>query len=273
MSNAGHRERLRERFLKEGLDSFQEHEILELILFQSIPQKNVNNLAHQLIDKFGSLSGVLDAPKEALEKELGISSKTATNLVMLKEVLFKYRESKSKKIDFCNLNQVASHVIETFRDEPSERMVVLYLSSRNALLCKKQYRAVDGFSLNASIREIVKDCINLNASSVYIAHNHPDFVANPSTNDLKFTKRLYYSLQSIRSLLADHLIVGGDGTMFSFWESGLIFAYQKEYSIVFSQVQQPQQDTAKIEKEVEAVVRGVENAEKRTLSSKKFETF
>ena len=103
MSNAGHRERLRERFLKEGLDSFQEHEILELILFQSIPQKNVNNLAHQLIDKFGSLSGVLDAPKEALEKELGISSKTATNLVMLKEVLFKYRESKSKKIDFCNL--------------------------------------------------------------------------------------------------------------------------------------------------------------------------
>ena len=92
----GHRERLRKRFLKEGLDNFQPHEILELILFYSIPRRNTSELAHNLINHFGSFSAVLDAPVEALTQVNGISTQSAVLISMLSQVLRRYNKEKNK---------------------------------------------------------------------------------------------------------------------------------------------------------------------------------
>lgn len=208
----GHRQRLKQRFLLNGLDDFEQHQALELLLFYAIPRCDTNPMAHRLLDHFGSISAIFDAPIDAL-KEAGISETTATLLKVIPEFSRLYLDdkynNKSKIINFDNL-------IEYFSPKfvgRNEEMVILLLADAKG---KEIFSGVIAKgSLNTSdvpVRKVVDLSLRYNAKTAVIAHNHPSGVAIPSIADINTTKDIYDALDHINVLLVDHIIIAdGDG--------------------------------------------------------------
>ena len=125
--NNGHRARIRKRMMKEGLDSFQDHEVLEFLLFQFLPYKDTNKIAHNLLTKFGGFSGVLNASPDQLMLVDGISEVTACNLSILKEVLVRFRRSEANRINLSDVESIAKYARNLVRDNYCEKLLVVYV--------------------------------------------------------------------------------------------------------------------------------------------------
>ena len=217
----GHRDRLRQRFLKEGLDNFQDHNVLELLLFYSIPRKDTNEEAHNLIDTFGSLSGVFNASYEDLCKVKGIGENSATLIKMMPELFKKYEVDIINNDDVV-LNKselIAKYVSSYFKGLTTEKMYLLCLDSACRVL---SFNLISEGIVNATplnIRTIMEISLKYNASQLILVHNHPSGIVAPSRNDVDATMGIQNIMTKMGMKLSDHIIIGHGDDYFSFRKS------------------------------------------------------
>ena len=218
----GHRNRLRERFLKEGMDNFEPHEVLELFLYYSIPYKDTNPIAHRLLEEFGTLSAVFSANASDLTKVDGISSNTAVLLNMIPYLCRYYRKDYvNPRLKLNSLGSVRKFLYSLLVDEPSEVMYMVCLDTRDQLIRPILINRGTVNQVNVHLREIHAKVLQTGAVSVVLGHNHPSGLVKPSTEDVRLTEKIVKSLAYLDVNVYDHIIVGGEDT-FSFGESGLL---------------------------------------------------
>jgi len=206
--HADHRERTKNRFRAEGLDHFQPHNALELLLFYSIPQRDTNEIAHALIDKFGSFAGVFDASYDELLTVTGISDHSATLIKLIPELFRKYASEKgASTAKFESLSDMGEFFVRKYIGVSVETVLMLLLDNkRNMIDCVKVYEgSVNSAKLEP--RRLAEIALFKRASSVVLAHNHPGGIALPSSDDIHTT----IEMQKIFSLLGipldAHIIV------------------------------------------------------------------
>ena len=207
----GHRQRLKTRFLEEGLDNFSDIQVLELVLFYCIPQRDTNPIAHDLLNRFGTLSQVLEAPVEELVKVSGISENAAVLLKLITDVGRYYLVNRSQQFTVLpTLDACANYLVPHFFGRRVETVFLLCLDAKCKVLCCKEVGEGSVNSAGISIRKIVEMALGANATSVVLAHNHPSGVAIPSQEDIQTTRRLAAALHAVEIHLADHIIVADD---------------------------------------------------------------
>jgi DNA repair protein RadC len=203
-----HRKRLRQRYLAEGLDHFQEHEALELALFYVFPQGDTNALAHRLIDTFGSLSAVFDADPEALQQVQGIGDKAAVFLNMMSSMLRQYMKDKNNIINAkLTPNNTVQYIRSLFWGRTCEEFYVICLDASNRVINTKMICRGTVTQAPVNIRTILQAVLNNNAVSVILAHNHPGGLSMPSKEDREVTKTLQYLLSFVEVKVLDHIII------------------------------------------------------------------
>jgi DNA repair protein RadC len=219
----GHRQRLKERFLRDGLDGFTEVQILELLLFYAVPRRDTNPIAHGLIQRFGNLSRVLDAPVDRLMEVDGITQNGATLLKLAKAMGRSYDVSRSKlETVIRTIDDCGAYLLPFFRNRRNETVFLLCLDAKLKVL---DCREIGEGSINYAsvpVRRVVETALDLGASSVVLAHNHPSGVAVPSDEDILTTRRVAAALSAVEIALADHIVVA-DGDYVSMVQSGLRF--------------------------------------------------
>ncbi len=221
--HAGHRERLKARFLEEGLDNFTDIQVLELLLFYALPRRDTNPIAHALLDRFGSLSGVLDAHVEELKKIPGVSDHAATLLVLVTELCRYYQVDSTQKTEMLTtLDACGAYLVPRFFGRNRETVFLLCLDAKCKVLCCKEVGEGSVNSAGISIRRIVELALSSNATTVILAHNHPSGIALPSAEDVQTTRRLAAALSAVDVHLADHMVVA-EGDYVSMVQSGYRF--------------------------------------------------
>lgn len=219
----GHRERLKSRFLENGLDNFTEIQALELLLFYAIPQKDTNPIAHALLSRFGSLSQVLEAEPEELKKVPGISEHSATLLRLVTELGRFYQVNCAQRVKVLpTLDACGNYLVPYFFGRSNETVFLLCLDAKCKVLCCREVGEGSVNSASISVRKIVEIALAANATTVILAHNHPSGVAIPSGEDVQTTRRIAAALKTMEIHLADHIIVA-DGDFVSMVQSGYRF--------------------------------------------------
>ena len=209
--HTGHRQRLKDRFRREGLDNFDELYVLELLLYYCIPQKDTNPIAHRLLDHFGSLTGVLEASPAELEKVEGIGANAATFLTLITEVGRYYQVKRQKQGQILGtIDQCGRYLEPFFFGREVETVFLLCLDAKSKVLCCKKVGEGSVNSANVPIRRIVEIALGVNATSVVLAHNHPGGLALPSAEDIETTHRVAAALEAVEIVLADHIIVANE---------------------------------------------------------------
>lgn len=216
----GHRQRLKERFLRGGLDNFTDVQVLELALFYCIPRKDTNPIAHALLDHFGSLSQVLEASVEELQKVPGIGENTAIFLSMLTQVGRYYLVDRSQReVILPTIDKCGAYLVPHFFGRSVETVFLLCLDAKCKVLCCREIGQGSVNSAGISIRKIVEVALGANATTVVLAHNHPSGLALPSAEDIQTTRRVAAALRAVEVHLADHIVVA-DGDYVSMVQSG-----------------------------------------------------
>lgn len=209
--HSGHRNRVKDRFRKEGLDSFDEVHALELLLFFAVPQGDTNPLAHELLQRFGSLSQVLEAPAEELEKVPGVGSHVSTLIRLITAFSRYYMVNRTSQFQvLTTTEQCGNYLLPYFFGRRDETVFLLCLDAKCKVLCCKEVGRGSVNSAGVSIRKVVETALGVNATTVILAHNHPSGVAVPSREDIFTTKRLAKALDGVDIILADHIIVADD---------------------------------------------------------------
>ena len=218
----GHRERMKQKLLEQGLDVFDDHNVLELLLFYSMPRKDTNPLAHQLMDSFGSLEAIFEAPTEELEKISGIGENTVTLLKLIPEVSRRYMIDKNRFDNILDSTKKAgAYLAARFLYERDEVVYVICLDPKcKVICCKELFRGVAN-SAEISVRKIAELALAKNATGIIISHNHTSGIALPSIEDEHTTKRIKMALSSMGISLIDHIIVAGDDFI-SMADSGML---------------------------------------------------
>ena len=217
--HAGHRQRVKEEFLARGLEGWPDHRVLELLLFYTIPQGDVNDLAHELVERFGSLAGVLDASVEELKKVKGVGDHTAVFLRMLPAVLGRYQGARTRLSAIINSPEEAYAWLEPyFFGARNEMVYVLCLDGKRQVLGVRKVAEGSIELAEVNTRRIAEEAIGLRAAQIYVAHNHVSNLAIPSQADWLTTDTLRGALRPIGIELIDHLVFV-DGDMVSLKDS------------------------------------------------------
>lgn len=206
-----HRERLRETFRKAGVDGMPDHNLLELLLFYSIPRKDTNELAHRLISTFGSLNGVFDASYEQLLDVDGIGESSALLLSVIPAICRQYIEgSVAGKVNLSDPDDAINYVVKKFYgNNKRESFYMLCLDGvGNLINCCKMGEGSAG-SVIVDKRNILETAFRNNADKIIFAHNHPNGVAAPSRDDMVLTSEFSSLLLGVGIRLVDHIIVAG----------------------------------------------------------------
>ena len=207
----GHRDRLRERFLTEGLDHFTEVQVLELLLFYCIPRKDTNELAHRLLDRFGSLSQVLETKVEDLEQIDGIGHNAAVYLSLIPAAGRYYSVNRASRCTGLSSTEACSQfLMPYFEGRVQETVFLLCLDAKCKVLCCQQVGEGSVNSAGVPVRRVVETALAANATTVILAHNHPSGLALPSYEDVITTKRIAAALDGVEITLADHFVVADD---------------------------------------------------------------
>lgn len=218
----GHRERVRRRFAENGLSGFADHEALELLLYYAIPRGDVNPLAHALMERFGSLSGVLSAPAELLVQVEGVGERTAMLLRLVPQIAQKARLADlERELALNTRERVGAYLLELFSRERNEAVYQICLDGKGKLLACRRLGEGSASAVNLDVRKIVQNAIVFSASSVILAHNHPSGIALPSQDDFNTTECARAALRTVGVVLLDHIIVA-DGDFVSMADSGFL---------------------------------------------------
>lgn len=207
-----HRKRVKEKFLKTGLDGFHEHNILEMLLFYAIPRCDTNEIAHRLINEFGSFRAVFEATVDELTNVDGIGIEAATLIRFIAELMKAYdmncvKESKIKQI--TDSETAAKILRPMFRATNYEKFIVLFLNSKCGLISQAEYTQESHTSVSTDFVVILQKAVLLQAKGIIIAHNHPTGFAVPSQEDIMMTERLSNLCKPMGIIFCDHLIFSG----------------------------------------------------------------
>lgn len=203
----GHRQRMRERFYREGIDSFEPHEALEMILYFTIPRKDTNSIAHKLIEQFGSFHAVLEADREDL-LNFGLTENTVALLNMFPSFLNYYTQSRVNGTPFLSdITSMGNFAVSKIGTRPYEVFGVICMTTQRKLI---NFEIIEEGTVNSttvSPRKVAECVIRNKASQVVFVHNHPGGSLSPSEEDKKLTSHLENMLNSINVTLVDHIIV------------------------------------------------------------------
>lgn len=206
-----HRERMRRRFMEHGLDSFEDHSILELLLFYAQPRKDMNVTAHRLLEAFGSLEGVFDAAPEALKTVEGVGDSAAVLIHLVPEVARRYLMSKAGPGRILTDSDAAGrYLLPRFLTCKEERMYLVCMDAKLKVLDCREIGRGGTVSVSVNIRSIVQLALGQNATYVLLAHNHTSGIALPSNDDVAVTLRVRQVLAEVGVTLTDHIVVAGD---------------------------------------------------------------
>lgn len=220
----GHRKRLRERFMKAGLEGFADHEVVELLLTLAIPRSDVKRPAKALIERFGSLRAILDAPVDELREVKGIGSVAPVALRIIRAAATMYlqqsAEGKGSVTDESQLEITWRTRIGGLRNEVFE---VAYLDSGHRLLRDGIERLEEGTIDRAAVypRRVVESALRRGAAALVLAHNHPNGKVEPTEQDKLLTRALVLAAETVQIKIVDHLVVSVDA-VFSFRKAGLL---------------------------------------------------
>ncbi len=220
--HSGHRKRVRQRFLEHGGEALDDYQLVELILFYSRPQGDVNPLAHQLVARFGSLKGILDASTQARGQVIGVSDNTAALFKLFYEVMLRYQRSAQTPGTIINSSEDAGEYLRPcFVGAQTELAYLLSVDAKGKLLgCDLVNRgAADAVLLDQ--RRVVELAIRRRASQVFLAHCHTSGLAVPSQEDIWATQRIAHTLAQLHIRLTDHLIFA-DNDYVSLAQSGIL---------------------------------------------------
>lgn len=227
--SAGHRKRLREKFLKSGLAGFHDYEIIELLLSLGTPRKDCKLPAKEAISRFKTLRGVLEASPEELQQINGIGPHSAFGIKLAQEVAREFL--KEKIIDkpvYQSAQEIFDYLYHSLRDLKKEVFKVIHLNSQNQIMeTEDLYEGtVNGSAV--SPREVIESAIRNRAVSLIFVHNHPSGNPEPSQSDKELTRDLVYAGGIMRIKVLDHIVIGND-RYFSFAAEGLIEQYQLDF--------------------------------------------
>ena len=241
----GHRQRLTNRFLNEGLEGFEDHEILEFVLFYAIPRVDTNGIAHKLIDTFGSLAGVFEADAKDLEQVGGIGKKAAAYLTMFPDVFRSYERSKlGKRPAIRSIKDACTFAKTLLFGKAFEQFYVIWLDTQNRVI-HHQRLSEGGISESPIyLNKVAAAALRHHAVKGVIAHNHPGGNVTPSKADIDTTQDVLRALNVLGIDLVDHIIIS-ENAYFSFQADSLMGkralkskeAYAAEYTSVRQFVQ------------------------------------
>lgn len=217
----GHRERLRERFEKNGFSGFHDYEVLELLLTYIFRQGDVKPLAKELITTFGSFSGVLDASIEDLQSIKGMGATSSLSLHAFRETMSYYFQSHAAddKEQITKISALVELLRASIGHKQNEILFAIFLNARNEMLATKELGEGTVTQASAFPRKIVEETLKQKATSIILAHNHPGGIAEPSENDENITLEIQKALALVDVTLQDHIILA-DREYYSFKRNG-----------------------------------------------------
>ena len=228
-SQEGHRKRLRERFNQSGLTAFLDYEIVELLLTLGTPRKDCKPQAKEAMERYKTLRGVLEAPREELQKIKGITEYNTFVIKLVQEVAREFLKEQVLDKPYCRSSrEVFDYLYHSMRDLKKEVFKVMFLDSQNHVL--KIENLFEG-TLNSSAvypREIIQSAVKHNAAALIFVHNHPAGNPQPSDNDKQITQDLVFAGNIMQLKILDHIIIG-DNRYFSFADAGLIEEYNSDF--------------------------------------------
>lgn len=202
-----HREKVKKRFIENGLDNFFDHQVLELMLFYCMPGKDTNEMAHILVNKFGSFAAVLDAPVDSLT-ECGISYNTAVFIKLIPSLCARYRQDSYRQNKSDN-KTMKDFIRNHFIGQNEEQLFLVLLDSKGKNVFSRVVSRGTRYEASVNIQKIVQLGIQHDAACAIVAHNHPNGTAVPSKNDIDMTIQLQKALQNVGIILFDHYIIAG----------------------------------------------------------------
>lgn len=221
-----HRQRVKARYLADGIGSMADHNIMELLLFFGIPYKDTNEIAHELVERFGDLNGVLDAPVEELIKIDGIGENAAVLIHLAHDIAVKYHENNLQEKAFAATEErFRDYIAMKYAGETREIVYMLFINSHGNIIKCVKVCVGSPERVSVDTRTIIEAAVRNDAGEIILAHNHPNGFAVPSTADVRATQDVIPLLKAINVNLIDHVIVA-DGEFFS-------MAKSKKYSEMF----------------------------------------
>ena len=222
MEHDGHRERMRKRYIEQGLDGFAPHEMLELLLTFAIPRVNTNPIAHRLLDRFGSLHKVLEANPRELMQVSGIGAQAATLISMLLPLFRQYQLDQQKPLPLLETyQQMTEYCKALFLGTADERLYLLCLDSKLRLQATELIASGTPAAVQLAPRQMVEALLRHHATGAVITHNHPGGSLVPSQEDVDITVQMQMILQGMDIRLYDHILIAG-GKDFSFHRNGYL---------------------------------------------------
>ena len=229
LGEEGHRQRLRDRFLKSGLGGFHDYEIVELLLTLSTPRKDMKDQGKEAIQRFGSLRGVLEAPTEELSKIKGVGEASSVGIKVVQEVAREFlKQGLVKKPLLDSAQAIFDYLYHSMRDLKQEVFKVIYMNSQNEII-----EAEDLFAgtVDASVvwtREVVSKALKHSATAMVFVHNHPSGNPEPSDSDRDVTRDLVFAGRIMQIKVLDHIVIG-ENRYFSFAGAGLIDQFEVDF--------------------------------------------
>ncbi len=207
----GHRERLRQRFINEEIDSIPEYIVLEMMLQGVIARKDTCDMARKLLQEFGCLANVIDAPLEEIMRVPGIGEAAAYHLKLLPKYYRKYAMSKKmKNIPFDSIESIGYFFVDRSIGYTEETVFLACLDAKMRLIECEEIASGSTNAARVSVREILRVALKYNASRVVLAHTHPNGDILPSIEDIESTDIINTVLSASDIKLEDHIIVAGD---------------------------------------------------------------
>jgi DNA repair protein RadC len=230
LRDAGHRRRLRDKFIERGIEALSDPEILELLLTFGTPRRDCKASARAALKKFGSLPGVLEASHPELQEVEGIGPINAFALTFVQGVARRFLKERLRERTYLRSSrEVADYLVHSMRDLKKEVFTVIFLDASHAIIGTDT--VAEGTLTTNTIypREVIKSALRHHAAALLIAHNHPSGALNPSPDDIRLTHHLFAACSLVNINLLDHLIIGSAETPYSFADHGLMAEIRKEH--------------------------------------------
>ena len=210
--HAGHRERLRKLFMDVDESSLSDQQIFELLLFYAIPRADTNVTAHNLLNTFGSISGILNARFDHLKNVEGIGDISAILIKLIPERMRRANiKDENRYTIVSSLDEIGKHFIKLFAYEEKEVASLVLINKNRRIISTHRLKFMLGKNGDSALDEILSICVNARPHTVVLAHLHPDGCKVPSRSDELFTYNLKNSLEALRIMLMEHFVITHDG--------------------------------------------------------------